>query len=143
MTEQSSYEDDPPDRWVLIRDIAVLQVKLVADGLRDLLLVPASLIAGIVSVFSSGREGDSAFYRVVCIGKRTEGWINLFGAYDNAPEAIKEEYAFEERGIDDIVSKVEAFVVDEYRNGGVTKQAKEKIDRALNELQNGRKRDDP
>ena len=35
-------------RWTLLRDLGVLQVKLLVDGLRDIILVPASLIAGIV-----------------------------------------------------------------------------------------------
>jgi hypothetical protein len=39
---------DYPDRWTLLRDLAVLQVKLLVDGFRDLVLVPASLIAGII-----------------------------------------------------------------------------------------------
>ena len=33
---------DHPDRWTLLRDLAVLQVKLLVDGFRDLVLVPAS-----------------------------------------------------------------------------------------------------
>ena len=45
-----------PPLWTLIRDIAVLQVKLVVDGLRDVILVPASLVAGIISV-SKTKDG--------------------------------------------------------------------------------------
>ena len=37
-------------RLDLVRDIAVFQAKLIVDGLRDLMLVPASLIAGIMSL---------------------------------------------------------------------------------------------
>ena len=37
-------------------------------------------------------------------------------------------------GMDDIVSKVESFVVDEYKRGGVTAQAKSRIDEALEKL---------
>ena len=42
-----------PDRWTLLRDLFVLQFKLVVDGMRDFLLVPASLIAGIISLLSA------------------------------------------------------------------------------------------
>ncbi len=134
MSEETSIQVDGRDRWTLIRDIGVLQVKLIVDGFRDLLLVPASLIAGMVSVFSSEPEDQTAFYRVVCIGKQSEGWINLFGAYDNAPQSLKDEYRFGDGGIDDLVNKVETFVVNEYQDGKVTAAAKAHLEKALNEL---------
>ncbi|MEM6514522.1 MAG: hypothetical protein AAF660_16040 [Pseudomonadota bacterium] len=138
MSEETSLEEtqqEPEsDRWTLIRDVAVLQVKLVADGLRDLVLVPVSLIAGLVSIFASNPEDRTTFYRVVCMGKQSEKWINLFGVYDNAPQSLKDEYQFDDGGIDDLVDKVETFVVNEYQNGEVTATAKQHLENALNEL---------
>ncbi len=125
-----------PDRWTLLRDTAVLQVKLIVDGLRDFLLVPASLIAAIVSLVSSedGKPGPQ-FYRVVAFGKRTERWIDLFGAARNSPESATEFEREDEPNIDALVSRMESFVVDEYKRGGVTKQAKDHIDKALDAMQ--------
>ena len=126
-------------RWTLLRDIGVLQVKLVVDGLRDLLLVPASLVAGIVSLFSEsdGKPGLQ-FYRLLAWGKQTEVWIDLFGASRNAPAEIEQPPAFGEQGIDNIVERFEAFVVDEYQRGGVTAQAKDRLDKVLDALQRRR-----
>lgn len=135
MTDNLPEAPDGVDRWTLIRDIGLLQVKLIVDGFRDLLLVPASLIAGLISVVSPGKYESTLFYRLVCIGKQTEGWINLFGAYENAPESVRAEYAIKAQHLDDLVDKVETFVVDEYNKGGVTHQAKQKIDKALDDLQ--------
>ncbi len=125
-----------PDRWTLIRDAAVLQVKLIVDGLRDLVLVPASLIAALISLIRSdaGRPGPH-FYRLLAMGKRSERVIDLFGAFRNAPADVAEEAGASDVNIDDLVSRVESFVVDEYRRGGVTAQAKERLDQALNALQ--------
>ena len=134
MSEDTSVEISGRDHWTLIRDVGLLQVKLIVDGFRDLLLVPASLVAGIISVFSSEPEEQTAFYRVVCIGKQSEKWINLFSAYDNAPQSLKDEYEFERAGIDDLVNKVETFVVNEYQSGGVTATARQHLEKALNEL---------
>ena len=53
MNDVPQNPDEPSERWTLARDIAVLQAKLVIDGLRDLLLVPASLTVGLVSLFST------------------------------------------------------------------------------------------
>ena len=139
-TPKSPAEDS--SRWTLMRDIAVLQVKLIVDGFRDLLLVPASLIAGLISLLSGSGDNNTLFYRLVGMGKQSERWINLFGAFDNAPEPVKREYADHSQRIDDIVSKVESFVVEEYQKGGVTQQAKKTIDQALDELQRSIKRDD-
>ena len=40
-----------------------------------------------------------------------------------------------------MVSRVETFVVDEYRKGGVTRQAKDQLDRALDSLHKMASRD--
>ena len=125
-------EPEQPPVWTLVRDAAVLQVKLIVDGLRDLLLVPASLVGALVSVArtTDGKPGDE-FYRLVSVGKQSERWINLFGALRNAPDHVVEEYQFGAADIDDIVSRVESFVVDEYQRGGVTKQARDRLNEAI------------
>lgn len=140
MTENN--QEEGRDHWPLARDIAVLQVKLIVDGLRDLILVPASLVAGLISIVSPTRFEDSLFYRLICMGKQSEQWINLFGAYDNASDALKEEYELNASSIDDVVSGMEGFVVSEYQNGGVTRQAKDKIDAAIREIRDGLNRRD-
>jgi len=136
-------EYSQPALWTLVRDIGVLQVKLIIDGLRDLVLVPASLVVGIVSIAKTknGIPGTD-FYKLVSVGKQSEQWINLFGAVENAPPEVVETTPFGDGDIDEIVSRVETFVVDEYKRGGVTSQAKARIDKALAAMQRGRKGDD-
>jgi len=141
MNDITDAKNDQPPLWTLIRDIAVLQVKLIVDGLRDLILVPASLIAGIVSIVrtNEGKPGNE-FYTLVSIGKQSERWINLFGALKNAPPEVVEDYRFGDADIDEIVSRMESFVVDEYKQGGVTAQAKDRIEKAIDALQRRRNR---
>jgi len=123
-----------PPLWTLIRDIAVLQVKLIVDGVRDLILVPASLIAGIVSLAKTkdGQPGTE-FYRLVSVGSQSERWINLFGALKNAPADLAEELHFGE---------VESFVVDEYKRGGVTAQARDRLEKAIEAMRRRRNKDE-
>jgi hypothetical protein len=132
-----------PPRWTLIRDIAVLQVKLLVDGLRDLILVPASLVAGIISL-SKTKDGvpGTEFYTLVGVGKQSERWINLFGAYKNAPPEVIEQSHFGDADIDDIVSRVESFVVDEYKRGGVTAQARDRMNKAMDAMRRRREDED-
>lgn len=136
MPTGDSRKDRAPDRWTLIRDAAVFQFKLVVDGFRDLLLVPASLLAALISLVDSedGKPGGQ-FYRIVAIGKQSERMINLFGAYENAPETVRKEYDFGDMNIDDVVSRMEGFVVDEYKKGGVTAQAKARLDKIIDAMQ--------
>jgi len=123
-------------RWTLVRDVAVLQVKLLVDGLRDLILLPAALIVGVVSLVKSenGKPGPQ-FYRLLVFGKRSERWINLFGAIENSPEKFDYADSFGNVDIDDIISRVEAFVIDEHRRGGVTAQAQARIHQAIAAMQ--------
>lgn len=140
MTEEEQRAQNP-DTWTLLRDVAVLQVKLLVDGLRDLILVPSSLIAGLVSLVSSsdGKPGPQ-FYRLLGVGKQSERWINLFGAIQNSPEGLDQEPQFAGHDIDEIVGTLEKYVVDEYRRGGVTKQARDQVNRALDMLQRRRRK---
>ena len=136
-TEPEPRQADPtPDRWTLLRDVLVLQVKLVVDGLRDLILVPVSLVVGIVSLLAARRDDKSGneFYELLRIGRRTERWIDLFGAAERVygPQVVGERFPAE--SIDEIVQRVESFVVAEYRRGGVTRQAKDRLDQALDSL---------
>ena len=134
---QTPVENEAPHspHWTLIRDLAVLQVKLLVDGFRDLVLLPASIIAAIISLSrtENGKPGPE-FYKLLVLGKQSEHFINLFGALRNAPADIDPQDLGSGAEMDDIVSRVESFVVDEYKRGGVTAQAKSRIDEALEKI---------
>lgn len=136
MQENDDTGDRPAnvDRWTLIRDIAVFQMKLIVDGLRDLVLLPVSLGVGLYSLIRGGNEPGTEFYDLLRVGRRSEHWINLFGAadYSGTPGAL--DGLFPNTDIDDMVSRLESFVVDEYNKGGVTAQAKKQLDQALNRM---------
>ena len=106
------------------------------DGFRDLLLVPASLVAGVWSLVSGDRDRPGPqFYQLVSLGKESELWIDLFKAYENAPQEVRLEHELKVSNMDELVDRFESFVVEEYERGGVTAQAKERIDKALDALQ--------
>ena len=134
METNSGEDGQMPDRWTLIRDISVLQLKLVVDGLRHFILVPVSLIIGIASLLKGGDSPGRQFYELLRTGRRSERWINLFGAAERVYGPSIEEDRFPTEDIDEMVSRVESFVVDEYSKGGVTRQAKNQLDRALDSL---------
>ncbi len=127
------------DNRTLIRDVIVFQFKLVADGLRDVALVPLSIAAGIVSLLSTrdGKPGPH-FYSLLGVGRQSDHWINLFGALRNAPEDLDVPEPFPDADLDVVVGHIEAFVVDEEKRGGMTAQARERFEKALRSFQDRR-----
>ncbi|HEX2187982.1 MAG TPA: hypothetical protein VHG51_03740 [Longimicrobiaceae bacterium] len=73
---------DPPvpSRGALLRDVLIFQVKLGLDGLKDLVLSPASIAAAVVDFVFRTR----LFYVVLRVGERFDLWLNLFGAAQRA-----------------------------------------------------------
>jgi hypothetical protein len=128
-----------PSNGTLVRDVAVFQFKLVVDGLRDFFLVPVALVAGILSLVS-GKNGvpGNQFYQLLNLGKQSEHWIDLFGATRNAPPDLAEHVRFPGANMDDILDNIETFVRDEEKRGGMTTQARERLEKVLRGLQNRR-----
>jgi hypothetical protein len=65
---------------VLARDILVLQLKLVIEAARDLLLSPLSLAAALLDVMLSKRQEPRYFRAVLDFGRRSDEWIDLWAA---------------------------------------------------------------
>ena len=78
--------------------------------------------------------GGGEFYELLRVGRRSERWINLFGAAEKVYGPLIEEDRFPAEDIDEMVHRVESFVVDEYSKGGVTRQAKDQLDKAIDSL---------
>ncbi len=114
------------DRWTLIRDVVVLQFKLVIDGFRDFLLVPVSIVVGLFSLLRGGQRPGVEFYELLQLGRRSERVINLFGAADRLPSSEQEAPGVPD--IDDMVGRLEGYLVEEYKRGGITAQAKDRLD---------------
>ncbi|MDX5366848.1 MAG: hypothetical protein LPK88_10435 [Alphaproteobacteria bacterium] len=130
----------PVTRWVLLRDVAVLQGKLLLDSLKDLLLAPVSLGAAAISLFN--REGDTGrqFYEVLHTARRFEDWINKYGDADRIPPpgfAVKREG----ESVDVMVARLEELVKRQYERGGMTASAKDAIDRAIDTVHAKLRRD--
>ena len=128
---------ESPDRRMLVRDVVVFQFKLIVDGLRDFFLVPVSFFAGLLS-FLNTRDGvpGPQFYNLLQMGKQSEEWIDLFGAMRNAPPEIRNQVRFPEENMDQLLDRLETFVVDEEKRGGITAQARERLEKALRGFQN-------
>jgi len=127
MNNDKTNSASPGPRFRLARDAAVLQVKLLADGLRDAALIPLSLIGAGIGLIRGGEDADREFRRIIKLGLRSERWINLFG--NHRPLARTHPAG----SLDTLIDKVESVVREQYRKGSTTSEAKAAIQKALEE----------
>lgn len=112
-------------RWALVRSSLLFQAKLIVDGLRDFVLVPVSLVATLVGLLRGGAEPEREFEGVLELGRRTERWINLFGAHEPL------DAGGPAGNLDELVTRAEALLRDQARQGGVSEGARESLERVL------------
>jgi len=123
-------EPTPSKRSTLIRNSVVFQLKLMADGFRDLVLLPISLIATIIGLLRGGDEPEREFNQVIQVGRDSEQWINLFGNHD-VPETSNATAS-----IDALFTKVEETLKRQYLTTGTSASAQAEIDEALQAAHN-------
>ncbi|MEJ2383188.1 MAG: hypothetical protein P8Y54_02200 [Xanthomonadales bacterium] len=112
-------------REQLLRDVFILQLKLIADGFRDALLIPISLVAAVLGLVRGGDGCDVEFRRVIDLGKRSERWINLFGEQEPlTPDSPV-------GSIDRVLEQVESVVVEQRRKGKSAAEIRDAIRAAL------------
>ena len=129
-------KEQPPDtdlhynhRLALARETAIFQLKLLADGLRDALLIPISLIAGVVGIMRGGEDCDRGFREVIRLGRRSERWINLFG--HETPLGIEHPAG----SMDIILEQVEAIVIDQYKKGKSASEVRDAVRKSMRDQQ--------
>lgn len=89
----------------LLGDLLRLQLKLALDALRDLVLSPVALAAAAVDGLTGRRDRDALFYRLLRLGRRSEAWIDLWGAAREPGEPHP-------ANVDDLLGHVEAVLRD-------------------------------
>lgn len=128
--------ESPPDHWQLLRDMLVFQAKLAIDGLRDLVLLPISLIAGLAGLLTSPDNPGKYFQRLLEFGRKTDVWINLFGATEHYDTEVDTPSS------DAYVKKLEEMLINEYKRGGVVKNLKDRTDHLVKRVQSEIRQDD-
>ena len=118
-------ESTPSKRGTLVRNTVVFQLKLMADGFRDLLLLPVSLIATLIGLLRGGDEPEREFNQVINVGRESEQWINLFGNHEASGNPNPAA------SIDALFKKVEETLKQQYLAAGTSAKAQAEIDEAL------------
>ncbi len=143
--DQNNMQEPVPNRWQVLRDTIAFQFKLLMDGARDVLLSPISIGAAIFGLIFSPDNPGVYFNRLIKFGRKTDAWINLFGAshYDPNSETrdsndidSKDKARNTKKDIssDAYVKKLENLLIAEYNKGGLIKDLKEGTDTLLEKL---------
>lgn len=126
-------DNSPSPRAELFREAAILQIKLLVDGMRDAVLIPISIAAALIGLLRGGPDCNREFRRVIKLGRRSERWINLFGAARAThPDEFREDDP--DQSVDDLISMLERRIVEQHDRGGITAQARRAVDGALDRL---------
>ncbi len=118
-------------RSEVIRDTLVIQLKLIVDGIRDLLLMPLVLVATISGLIMHNKQPGKYLYRLLSYGKASEKWIGLF---DKANKDVLEPLDLKENSLDELVKKTQTAFESKYINEDKKKKLLDKLNFALDEI---------
>lgn len=98
-------------RWVILRDLAIFQLKLAADGLKDLFLMPLSIAAAALDVFFPGKRPGHRFYAVLRVGEQFDSWLSLFSAAEKADARDDGLFGASRAGSASLLGRLEEIVI--------------------------------
>ena len=130
--ELTPLQNSSDDRWNFVRDVMVFQLKLLLDNVRDLVLMPVSLVAALIDlVFRGEREGER-FYNVLRWGSHSEEMIDVYSAIKHHKPGdfkVSPDYT-----VDGVIARLEAVLKREVEKGGTAASVKAAMDRAIDQL---------
>jgi hypothetical protein len=99
-----------PTRFVLLRDLAIFQLKMLLDGAKGLLLSQVALAAAVVDVLFLRHTRGRLFYKVLAFGEKADLWLNLYGAAAGARTDEDGLFGRSRAGSDTMLGKLEEMV---------------------------------
>jgi hypothetical protein len=99
------------DRTVIIRDLIIFQVKLLLDGVKDVVLSPLSIVAAGLDIISPTRKRGKRLYTVLTLGERFDRWLNLFNVSERAAAHEEGLFGASRAGADTLLGKLEELVI--------------------------------
>jgi hypothetical protein len=96
--------DAPRGAGALLREMALLQLKLLLDAARDLVLSPIVLAAALIDLALLRKQAPRYFHDALRLGKASDEWIDLW-----APVERRER---EPENVDALVQRVETLIRD-------------------------------
>lgn len=108
----------------LIRAVALLQVKLLLNTGRDLVLIPLALVAALVDLVLLKTHAPQYFRQVLRLGEHSDRWIDMWYSNHDAREQPREN-------VDALLSRVEEVVRDREKGARQARVLKRWTERQL------------
>lgn len=99
-----------PGNRVLLRDFVIFWLKLVMDGLKDVLLLKLSLFGVVVDLLFNRPGRPLLFYQILRLSERFDLWLNLNGAATSAGDNEDGLFGESEAGSPSMLGKLEQWV---------------------------------
>ena len=123
---------DHDDRWRFVRDVMVFQLKLFLDNVRDLVLMPVSLVAALIDLILRGEREGARFYKVLRWGQHSEAVIDVYSAIEHHEPGdfkVSRDYT-----VDGVIARLEGVLKREVEKGGTAASVKAAMERAIDQL---------
>ena len=128
-TEQNKIKQH--SRSEVIRDTFVLQLKLIVDGFRDLMLMPVVLIASLSGLLLHKRNPGRYMYRLLSYGKISEHWIGLF---DEATKDNLKPIDLKDNSFDELLKRTQSAIESKYINEEKKQNLINKLNKTLDDI---------
>lgn len=126
-------QDESGDRWRFFRDVLMFQAKLFLSNLRDIALMPASLVAALIDLVLRGEREGARFYKVLQWAAHSEEVIGVYSAIEaGAPGTMSVNPKYT---VAALISRLEGVLVRECEKGGTAATVKAAMDRAFDQIQ--------
>lgn len=119
----------PHPRWRIVRDVAILQLKLLIGNIHNLLLMPVCLFAAAIDILFKNRRDEALLYKTLAWARHFEERIGLYSALHDDRHNPPEKYS-----IDALIARVENAIKQDYERGGTTASMKAAADKALDRV---------
>ena len=119
------------ERWRFWRDVLVFELKMFIGNLRDIALMPVSVVAAMIDLVSKGEREASLFYRVLRWGAHSE---EVLDAYSPIKDELQDRKINPNYTVDAVVARLEGVLLREYEKGGTAATIKAALDRTIDQL---------
>jgi hypothetical protein len=108
-------------RGVLLRDLIIFQIKLLLDGLKDLVVAQIAFGAAALDLLFPTEVNGRRFYAVMALAERFDGWLSLYGSAQKAADDPDGLFGASLAGSSSLLGRIEEWVTGrrEVEEGGV------------------------
>jgi hypothetical protein len=95
---------------VVLRDLIIFQIKLLLDGVADVVIAQIAVLAVLVDLLFPAERKGKRFYAVMARAERFDRWLSLYGSVEAADLDDDGLFGASQAGADTLLGRLEALV---------------------------------